>query len=44
MSTDIGNVSNNLRTAEGLSHLRTAGRADTRPPENSKTKKDSDTR
>ena len=36
----------NPRTAGGLSHLRTAGGggADDRPPENSKTKKDSDKR
>ena len=35
----------NPRTAGGLSHFRTAGGgADDRPPENSKTKKDSDKR
>ena len=37
------NVGFNPRTAGGLSHLHTAGGADdTPPPENSKTKKDSD--
>ena len=46
MATTILQYDLNPRTAGGLSHLRTAGGgADDRPPpENSKTKKDSDKR